>query len=186
MAGSVNKVILVGNLGADPEVKSFQNGGKVCNIRIATSESWKDKNTGEKQERTEWHTVAIFGEGLAGVAERFLRKGSKVYIEGQLRTRKWQDAQGNDRYSTEVVLQGPGAVLTMLDGAPGGGAGGGGGQRSGGGDWGGGSGGGQRSGGGGGGGQSGGWNQGGGGSSGGGASGGAGGFADDLDDDIPF
>ncbi|WP_310533440.1 single-stranded DNA-binding protein [Novosphingobium sp.] len=185
MAGSVNKVILVGNLGADPEVKSFQNGGKVCNIRIATSESWKDKNTGEKQERTEWHTVAIFGEGLAGVAERFLRKGSKVYIEGQLRTRKWQDAQGNDRYSTEVVLQGPGAVLTMLDGAPGGGAGGGGGQRSGGGDWSGGSGGGQRSGGGGGG-QSGGWNQGGGGSSGGGAAGGAGGFADDLDDDIPF
>jgi single-strand DNA-binding protein len=182
MAGSVNKVILVGNLGADPEVKSFQNGGKVCNIRIATSESWKDKNTGEKQERTEWHTVAIFGEGLAGVAERFLRKGSKVYIEGQLRTRKWQDAQGNDRYSTEVVLQGPGAVLTMLDGAPGGGSGGGGGQRSGGGDWGGGSGGGQRSGGG----QSGGWNQGGGGSSGGGSAGGAGGFADDLDDDIPF
>ncbi|MEJ6011780.1 single-stranded DNA-binding protein [Novosphingobium aquae] len=182
MAGSVNKVILVGNLGADPEVKSFQNGGKVCNIRIATSESWKDKNTGEKQERTEWHTVAIFGEGLAGVAERFLRKGSKVYIEGQLRTRKWQDAQGNDRYSTEVVLQGPGAVLTMLDGAPGGGAGGGGGQRSGGGDWGGGSGGGQRSGGG----QSGGWNQGGGGSSGGSSAGGAGGFADDLDDDIPF
>ncbi len=188
MAGSVNKVILVGNLGADPEVKSFQNGGKVCNIRIATSESWKDKNTGEKQERTEWHTVAIFGEGLAGVAERFLRKGSKVYIEGQLRTRKWQDAQGNDRYSTEIVLQGPGAVLTMLDGAPGGGAGGGGGQRSGGGDWGGGSGGGQRSGGGGGQGSggSGGWNQGGGSSSGGGAAGGAGGFADDLDDDIPF
>ncbi len=188
MAGSVNKVILVGNLGADPEVKSFQNGGKVCNIRIATSESWKDKNTGEKQERTEWHTVAIFGEGLAGVAERFLRKGSKVYIEGQLRTRKWQDAQGNDRYSTEVVLQGPGAVLTMLDGAPGSGAGGGGGQRSGGGDWGGGSGGGQRSGGGGGQGSggSGGWNQGGGSSSGGGAAGGAGGFADDLDDDIPF
>jgi single-strand DNA-binding protein len=174
MAGSVNKVILVGNLGADPEVKSFQNGGKVCNIRIATSESWKDRNTGEKQERTEWHTVAIFGEGLAGVAERFLRKGSKVYVEGQLRTRKWQDQNGNDRYSTEVVLQGPGAVLTMLDGAPGSG-GGGGGQRSGGGDWGGG----QRSGGGGGG-QSGGWNQGGGGSSGGSS------FADDLDDDIPF
>jgi len=123
MAGSVNKVILVGNLGADPEVKSFQNGGKVCNIRIATSESWKDKNTGDKQERTEWHTVAIFGDGLAGVAERFLRKGSKIYIEGQLRTRKWQDKDGNDRYSTEVVLQGPGAVLTMLDGAPGGGGG---------------------------------------------------------------
>ena len=176
MAGSVNKVIIVGNLGADPEVKSFQNGGKVCNLRIATSESWKDKNTGEKQERTEWHSVAIFSEGLAGVAERFLRKGSKVYIEGQLRTRKWQDASGNDRYSTEVVLQGPGSVLTMLDGAPGGGQGGGG-QRSGGGDFGGGGssggasgGGGQRSGGG---------NVGGGGA-------GGGGFADDLDDDIPF
>ena len=178
MAGSVNKVILIGNLGADPEVRSFQNGGKVCNLRIATSESWKDRNTGERQERTEWHSVAIFSEGLAGVAERFLRKGSKVYIEGQLRTRKWQDQSGNDRYSTEVVLQGPGAVLTMLDGAPGGGQGGGGGQRSGGGDWGGGNGGGQRSGGGSSGG--GGWNQGGGGSSGG------GGFGDDLDDDIPF
>ena len=124
MAGSVNKVILVGNLGADPEVKSFQNGGKVCNLRIATSESWKDRTTGEKKERTEWHSVAIFSEGLAGVAERFLRKGSKVYLEGQLRTRKWQDQQGNDRYTTEVVLQGPGAVLTMLDGAPGAGSGG--------------------------------------------------------------
>ncbi|KFL48222.1 single-stranded DNA-binding protein [Sphingobium sp. ba1] len=126
MAGSVNKVILVGNLGADPEVKSFQNGGKVCNLRIATSESWKDRMTGEKKERTEWHTVAIFSEGLVGVAERFLRKGSKVYIEGQLRTRKWQDQSGNDRYSTEVVLQGLGSVLTMLDGAPGGGGQGGG------------------------------------------------------------
>lgn len=126
MAGSVNKVILVGNLGADPEVKSFQNGGKVCNMRIATSESWKDRMTGEKKERTEWHSVAIFSEGLAGVAERFLRKGSKVYVEGQLRTRKWQDQSGNDRYTTEVVLQGPGAVLTMLDGAPGGGGQGGG------------------------------------------------------------
>ena len=176
MAGSVNKVIIVGNLGADPEVKSFQNGGKVCNLRIATSENWKDKNTGEKQERTEWHSVAIFSEGLAGVAERFLRKGSKVYIEGQLRTRKWQDQSGNDRYSTEVVLQGPGSVLTMLDGAPGGGqgggSGGGGGQRSGGGDWGGGSGGGAPS--------------GGGQRTGGGNVGGGGGFADDLDDDIPF
>ncbi len=172
MAGSVNKVIIVGNLGADPEVKSFQNGGKVCNLRIATSESWKDKNTGEKQERTEWHSVAIFSEGLAGVAERFLRKGSKVYIEGQLRTRKWQDAQGQDRYSTEVVLQGPGATLTMLDGAPGSGGGGS-------------SGGGARSGGGGGGSSGGGWNQGGG-AGGAGAGGGAGGFADDLDDDIPF
>lgn len=121
MAGSVNKVILVGNLGADPEVKSFQNGGKVCNLRIATSESWKDKNTGEKKEKTEWHTVAIFSEGLVGIAERFLRKGSKVYIEGQLKTRKWQDQAGADRYSTEVVLQGLGSVLTMLDGAQGGG-----------------------------------------------------------------
>ncbi len=176
MAGSVNKVIIIGNLGADPEVKSFQNGGKVCNLRIATSESWKDKNTGEKQERTEWHSVAIFSEGLAGIAERFLRKGSKVYIEGQLRTRKWQDAQGQDRYSTEVVLQGPGATLTMLDGAPGSGGGGssGGGGRSGGG---GGSSGGGSSGGG--------WNQGGG-AGGAGVGGGAGGFADDLDDDIPF
>ena len=120
MAGSVNKVILVGNLGADPEVKSFQNGGKVCNLRIATSESWKDKSSGERKERVEWHSVAIFSEGLAGVAERYLRKGSKVYVEGQLRTRKWQDQAGNDRYTTEVVLQGPGAVLTMLDGPQGG------------------------------------------------------------------
>lgn len=117
MAGSVNKVILVGNLGSDPETKSFQSGGKVCNIRIATSESWK--KDGQRQERTEWHTIAIFSEGLAGIAERYLRKGSKVYIEGQLRTRKWQDQSGNDRYTTEVVLQGPGAVLTMLDGPSG-------------------------------------------------------------------
>lgn len=126
MAGSVNKVILVGNLGADPEVKSFQNGGKICNLRIATSESWKDRASGEKKERTEWHNVVINGEGLVGVAERFLRKGSKIYIEGQLRTRKWQDQSGNDRYTTEVSLSGPGAVLTMLDGAPGGGGQGGG------------------------------------------------------------
>ncbi len=181
MAGSVNKVILVGNLGADPEVKSFQNGGRVCNLRIATSETWKDRNTGDRQERTEWHSVAIFSEGLVGVAERFLRKGSKVYLEGQLRTRKWQDQSGNDRYSTEVVLQGPGAVMTMLDGAPGGG----GGQRSGG-DWGGSSGGGRSGGGdwGGGGQRSGGGNDWGGGSSSGGAP--KGGYADDLDDDIPF
>lgn len=174
MAGSVNKVILVGNLGADPEIRSFQNGGKVANLRLATSESWKDRNTGDRQERTEWHTVAIFSEGLVGVVERFLKKGSKIYVEGQLRTRKWQDQSGNDRYSTEVVLQGPGSVLTMLDG-PQGGAGGGG-QRSGG-DWGGG---GQRSGGSD-------WGSTGG-ASGGGASGGGakGGFADDLDDDIPF
>lgn len=119
MAGSVCKVILVGNLGADPETKSFQNGGKVCNLRIATSESWKDKNSGERKERVEWHSVAVLSEGLAGIAERYLRKGSKVYIEGQLRTRKWQDQSGNDRYTTEVVLQGPGAVLTMLDSAQG-------------------------------------------------------------------
>jgi len=116
MAGSVNKVILVGNLGRDPEIRTFQNGGKVCNLRIATSENWKDRNTGERQERTEWHSVAIFGEGLVRVCEQYLRKGSKIYVEGQLQTRKWQDQSGNDRYSTEVVLQGPRAVLTMLDG----------------------------------------------------------------------
>lgn len=120
MAGSLNKVMLIGNLGADPEIRSFQNGGKVANLRIATSETWTDKASGERKEKTEWHTVAIFGDGLAGVAERFLRKGSKVYIEGKLQTRKWQDQSGNDRYSTEVVLQGPGAVLTMLDGPQGG------------------------------------------------------------------
>lgn len=112
---SVNKVILVGNLGADPEIRSFQSGGKVATFRVATSENWKDKNTGERQSRSEWHSVAIFSEGLAGVAERFLRKGSKVYVEGQLRTRKWQHQDGSDRFSTEVVLQGPRAVLTMLD-----------------------------------------------------------------------
>jgi single-strand DNA-binding protein len=169
MAGSVNKVILIGNLGQDPEVKSFQNGGRIANLRIATSESWKDRQTGEKKERTEWHTVVLQSDGLVGVAEKYLRKGSKVYIEGQLRTRKWQDASGNDRYSTEVSVGGMGGVMTMLDGAPGGGGGG---QR-GGGDW----------------------NQGGGSSggsdwgAGGGKSGGSGGgsnFGDDLDDDIPF
>ncbi|AJR24059.1 MULTISPECIES: single-stranded DNA-binding protein [Sphingobium] len=189
MAGSVNKVILVGNLGADPEVKSFQNGGKVCNLRIATSESWKDRMSGERKERTEWHSVAIFSEGLAGVAERFLRKGSKVYLEGQLRTRKWQDQSGNDRYTTEVVLQGPGAVLTMLDGAPGGGGQGGGfgggGRSQGGGDWSGGSsgfGGGDYD-------DFGGGGFGGGsGRSSGGGRGGAGGpnFDNDLDDEVPF
>ena len=174
MAGSVNKVILVGNLGADPEVKSFQNGGRICNLRIATSENWKDKATGERKERTEWHSVVINGDGLIGVAERYLRKGSKVYIEGSLRTRKWQDQSGNDRMN---------GVLTMLDGAPGagGGAGGGsgGGARSGGG-FGGGSGGGS-------GGDS--WGKGSGSGAGGGSGGGfggGGGFADDLDDDIPF
>ncbi len=179
MAGSVNKVIIVGNLGQDPEVKSFQNGGRIANLRIATSENWKDKATGERKERTEWHSVVLQSDGLVGVAERFLKKGSKVYIEGQLRTRKWQDASGNDRYTTEISV-GINGNLTMLDGAQGGGGGGGGassgGQRSGGGGWNeGGSGGGASSGGGRSGGTSGGgWNQGG------------GGVADDLDDDIPF
>ena len=120
MAGSVNKVILVGNLGRDPESKSFQNGGKVVELRIATSESWKDKSTGERKEKTEWHTVKVFNEGLANVAERFLRKGSKVYIEGALTTRKWQDQLGADRYATEVTLQGFNSVLTMLDAPQGG------------------------------------------------------------------
>ena len=170
MAGSVNKVILIGNLGQDPEVKSFQNGGRIANLRIATSENWKDKQTGERKERTEWHTVVLQSDGLVGVAEKYLRKGSKVYIEGSLRTRKWQDQSGNDRYTTEVSVGGIGGVMTMLDGAPGGG--GGGGQRGGGGDW----------------------DQGGG-STGGGPTGGggrnqggppAGGYGDDLDDDIPF
>ena len=125
MAGSVNKVILIGNLGRDPEVRSFQNGGKVCNLRIATSETGKDKNTGERREKTEWHSVAVFQEGLVRIAEQYLRKGSKVYIEGQLQTRKWQDQSGQDKYSTEVVLQGYGGTLTMLDGRDGGGGGGG-------------------------------------------------------------
>jgi single-strand DNA-binding protein len=174
MAGSVNKVILVGNLGRDPESRSFQNGGKVVELRIATSENWKDKNSGERKEKTEWHTVKVFNEGLANVAERYLRKGSKVYIEGALTTRKWQDQSGADRYSTEVVLQGFNSVLTMLDGAPGGGGGGGGNVGSGRDDWGG--------------------APSGGDDFGGGRSGGRtgastqtrGGFADDLDDDVPF
>jgi single-strand DNA-binding protein len=126
MAGSVNKVILIGNLGRDPEVRQFQNGGKVCNLRIATSETWKDRNTGERRERTEWHSVAIFSEPLARVAEQYLRKGSKVYIEGQLETRKWQDQSGQDRYTTEVVLRPYRSELTMLDGRGEGGGGGGG------------------------------------------------------------
>jgi single-strand DNA-binding protein len=115
MAGSVNKVILIGNLGQDPEVRSFSNGGKVCNLRIATSETWKDRNTGERKERTEWHTVAIFAEGLVRIAEQYLSKGSKVYVEGQLETRKWQDQSGADRYSTEVVLRPYAGTLTLLD-----------------------------------------------------------------------
>ena len=127
MAGSVNKVILIGNLGRDPEVRTFQNGGKVCNLRIATSETWKDRNTGERREKTEWHSVAIFSEGLVRVAEQYLRKGSKVYLEGKLQTRKWQDQSGQDKYSTEIVLQGFDATLVMLDGRGEGGGGGGGG-----------------------------------------------------------
>ncbi|HEX2793114.1 MAG TPA: single-stranded DNA-binding protein [Croceicoccus sp.] len=183
MAGSLNKVMLIGNLGADPEIKSFQNGGRIANLRIATSESWKDRATGERKERTEWHSVVINSEGLVGVVERYLRKGSKVFVEGQLRTRKWQDQNGNDRYTTEIAVGGMNGTLTMLDGAQGGGS------SRGGGDWGGASGG---SGG------SGGWNQGGG-SAGAGAAGGSGGWNqgggdsggssggyDDLDDDIPF
>jgi len=132
MAGSVNKVILIGNLGRDPEVRTFQNGGKVCNLRIATSENWKDKATGERREKTEWHSVSIFSEPLARIAEQYLRKGSKVYIEGKLQTRKWQDQSGADRYSTEVVLQGYDGTLTMLDGRNDGGNGGGGGSMGGG------------------------------------------------------
>ena len=116
MAGSVNKVIIVGNLGQDPEVRNFPNGGKVANLRIATSETWKDRNSGERKERTEWHTIAIYSEPLVAVAEQYLSKGSKVYIEGQLETRKWQDQQGNDRYSTEIALRPFRSELHMLDG----------------------------------------------------------------------
>lgn len=115
MAGSVNKVILIGNLGQDPEVRNFQNGGKMCNLRIATSETWKDRNTGEQKKRTEWHSVSIMAEPLVRLAEQYLRKGSKVYIEGQLETRKWQDQNGQDRYSTEVVLRPYSSQLQMLD-----------------------------------------------------------------------
>ena len=173
MAGSVNKVIIVGNLGRDPEVRTFQNGGKVCNLRIATSENWKDRNTGERKERTEWHSVAIFSEPLARIAEQYLKKGSKVYIEGQLETRKWQDQSGQDRYTTEVVLRPYRGELTLLDGRDGGGGGGyGGGSSSGGGDYGGDYGGGY------------------GGDYGGGSSGGGGGPARaparDIDDELPF
>jgi single-strand DNA-binding protein len=116
MAGSVNKVIIVGNLGKDPEIRRFPNGGQVCNFSVATSENWRDKATGERKEKTEWHNIAIFNEGLCRIAEQYLKKGSKVYIEGQLQTRKWQDKDGNDRYTTEVVLQGFNSNLTMLDG----------------------------------------------------------------------
>ncbi|MXN64584.1 single-stranded DNA-binding protein [Stappia sp. GBMRC 2046] len=178
MAGSVNKVILIGNLGADPEVRRMQDGRPVVNLRIATSENWRDRNTGERREKTEWHRVVIFNEGLAKVAENYLKKGSKVYIEGQLQTRKWQDQSGQDKYSTEIVLQGFNSTLTMLDGRGEGGGGGdyGGGYSSGGG------------GGGGYGGQSGGGSGGGygGGQGGGGAGGQSGGFGGGMDDEIPF
>ncbi|HUD50577.1 single-stranded DNA-binding protein [Parvibaculum sp.] len=159
MAGSVNKVILVGNLGADPEIRRTQDGRPIANLRIATSESWRDKNTGERREKTEWHRVVIFNEGLCKIAEQYLKKGSKVYIEGALQTRKWTDQSGQEKYSTEIVLQGFNSSLTMLDGKAGGGGGG---SSSGGGydddDFGGGK-----------------------------SSGGAkGSFAQDLDDEIPF
>lgn len=124
MAGSVNKVILIGNVGNDPEIRTFGNGGKVANLSIATSETWRDKQSGERKEKTEWHRVAVFGEGLVGVIERYVKKGSKLYIEGKLQTRKWQDRDGNDKYTTEIVLQGPGTTLTMLDSRNSGGGGG--------------------------------------------------------------
>jgi single-strand DNA-binding protein len=162
MAGSVNKVILVGNLGRDPEVRSLNNGGKVVTLNLATSETWRDRQSGDRQERTEWHRVVIFNENLADVAERFLRKGSKVYVEGQLQTRKWTDQSGQEKYTTEVVLQRYRGELTMLDGkGEGGGSSGSGGFGSREDSW-----------------------SGGGGSSSGGMGGGGG--ASDLDDEIPF
>jgi single-strand DNA-binding protein len=171
MAGSVNKVIIVGNLGRDPEVRSFPNGGKVVNLRIATSETWRDKQTGERKERTEWHSVAIFNEALGKIAEQYLKKGSTVYIEGQLETRKWQDQSGADRYTTEIVLRQFRGELTLLGGRDGGSGGGGGGGYD----------------------DRGGYDEGGqgggygGGSQGGrGSSGGGGGSRSDIDDEIPF
>ena len=160
MAGSVNKVILIGNLGADPEIRRTQDGRPIANLRIATSESWRDKNTGERREKTEWHRVVVFNEGLCKVIEQYVKKGSKVYIEGALQTRKWTDQSGVEKYSTEIVLQGFNSTLTMLDGKSGGGG------SSGGGDYGSGS------------------DDFGGGSSSGG--GGRGNFSQDLDDEIPF
>lgn len=172
MAGSLNKVQLIGHLGADPDIRSFQSGDKVANLRIATSETWKDKQTGEKREKTEWHSIAIFGDGLVGVVERYTRKGSKVFVEGQLQTRKWQDQQGNDRYSTEIVLRPFNGQLLLLDSAnrdqSGGGHGGGSGRE----EWG-------RAG-------SDSSDSSGGGFGGGGSTGGNGSFGDDLDDDVPF
>ncbi len=160
MAGSVNKVILVGNLGRDPEIRSTQDGTKVANLSLATSETWRDRNSGERRERTEWHRVVIFNERLCEVAEKYLRKGSKIYIEGQLQTRKWTDQNGQDRYTTEVVLQRFRGELTMLDGRQDGGGGGYSDEAGGG--------------------------FGGGGSGGGGFGGGSGGGGGDLDDEIPF
>lgn len=169
MAGSVNKVILIGNLGQDPEIRSFGNGGQVANFSLATSENWKDKSTGERREKTEWHRVAVFGDGLVRVVQNYVKKGSKLYIEGKLETRKWQDKDGNDRYTTEVRVSGPGSTLTMLDGrGESGGGGGDYGRKISGGDDG--------------------YGGGGGGQGGGGGYGGSqGGGSDfDLDDDIPF
>ncbi|KQS72976.1 single-stranded DNA-binding protein [Rhizobium sp. Leaf371] len=177
MAGSVNKVILIGNVGADPEIRRTQDGKPIANLRIATSESWRDRNSGERREKTEWHTVVVFNEGLCKVVEQYVKKGAKLYLEGALQTRKWQDKDGNDRYSTEVVLQGFNSTLTMLDGRDGGGGSGGGNRGSS--DYGGGSG----------------PNYGddfdrpaqsSGGRSGGSTGGASGGFSRDLDDDIPF
>ena len=177
MAGSVNKVILVGNLGKDPESKSFQNGGKIVKMTVATSESWKDRQSGERKEKTEWHNVVINDERIAETAEKYLRKGAKVYIEGQIQTRKWQDQNGADRYTTEVVVPRFGGVMTMLDRAGGEGGGGGGRDFGGGGDdFGGGSSGGGYGGG----------SRGGSGGAKGGFGQSGGGFADDLDDDVPF
>ena len=185
MAGSVNKVIIVGNLGRDPEVRSFPNGGKVVNLRIATSETWRDKSSGDRKERTEWHSVAIFNEGLAKIAEQYLKKGSTVYIEGQLETRKWQDQSGADRYTTEIVLRQYRGEMTLLGGRDSGGGGGGNYDAGGGGggydDYqGGGAGGGGR------GGSSGGSGGSFGGSGGGGGGGAGGGGRNDMDDEIPF
>ncbi|OWV95974.1 single-stranded DNA-binding protein [Rhizobium sp. R72] len=176
MAGSVNKVILIGNVGADPEIRRTQDGRPIANLRIATSETWRDRNSGERREKTEWHTVVVFNEGLCKVVEQYVKKGAKLYIEGALQTRKWQDQNGQDRYSTEVVLQGFGSTLTMLDGrGEGGGSsfGGGRGSNAGGGDFGGGGGYGD--------------DYGAPSQSSGRSSGGSGGnFSRDLDDDIPF
>ncbi len=181
MAGSVNKVILIGNVGADPEIRRTQDGRPIANLRIATSETWRDRNSGERREKTEWHTVVVFNEGLCKVVEQYVKKGAKLYIEGQLQTRKWQDQNGNDRYSTEVVLQGFNSTLTMLDGRGEGGGGQGGGNYGGGGS----SRGGNDFGGGGYGGDDYGQSSSGGGQSRGGSTGG-GNFSRDLDDDIPF